>query len=136
MLRLEGAAERLKSGGVEPVTVNRTFTEWERLPFAPKTVTLPEPPLAPAEIESVAVAVPFGLRDTLVGLIDQVLHAGQSGGGEVERETVPLKPFTLFRIIVDVPVVPAGMLRLLGFAVMAKSGLGFDWTTTKEIVTL
>jgi len=66
----------------------------------------------------------LGLRATLVGLIDHVLHWGwgQRGGGDVERDTVPLKPLRLVSVIVEVPEEPAMMVRLEGVAVIAKSG--------------
>ena len=49
---------------------------------------------------------------------------------------VPLKPLRLVRVIVDLPVVPAGILRPLGLAVIAKSGAGVDETTVKVTSTL
>ena len=48
---------------------------------------------------------------------------------------VPLNPLTLLNVIVDVLVEPAGMLRKVGFALIAKSGPG-GWPTVKNIVTL
>ncbi len=39
-------------------------------------------------------------------------------------------------MIVDLPVVPAGILRLLGLAVIVKSGAGVDETTVKVTSTL
>ena len=50
--------------------------------------------------------------------------------------TVPLKLLRLVRVIVDLPVVPAGILRLLGLAVIVKSGGGEDGTTVKVTLTL
>ena len=50
--------------------------------------------------------------------------------------TVPLKPLILVRVMVDLPVVPAGILRLLGLAVIVKSGAGVDETTVKVTSTL
>ena len=38
-------------------------------------------------------------------------------------------------MIVDLPVVPAGILRLLGLAVIVKSGAGVDETTVKVTLT-
>jgi len=40
----------------------------------------------------------------------------------VERLTVPVKPRTLVRLIVDCPVSPCRRFRKVGFAVMRKSG--------------
>ena len=42
----------------------------------------------------------------------------------------------LVRVIVDLPVVPAGILRLLGLAVIVKSGAGVDETTVNVTLTL
>ena len=42
----------------------------------------------------------------------------------------------LVRVIVDLPVVPAEILRLLGLAVIVKSGTGVDETTVKVTSTL
>jgi len=39
-------------------------------------------------------------------------------------------------VIVDLPVVPAGILRLLGLAVIVKSGAGVDETTVNVTLTL
>jgi len=39
-------------------------------------------------------------------------------------------------MIVDLPVVPAGIVRLLGLAVIVKSGAGVDETTVKVTSTL
>ena len=50
--------------------------------------------------------------------------------------TVPLKLLRLVRVIVDLPVVPAGILRLLGLAVIVKSGGGEDGITVKVTLTL
>ena len=50
--------------------------------------------------------------------------------------TAPLKLLRLVRVIVDLPVVPAGILRRLGLAVIVKSGGGEDGTTVKVTLTL
>ena len=54
--------------------------------------------------------------------MDHVLHAGQRGGGDVVRDTVPLKLLRLVSVIVDAAEEPAVMVRLDGVAVIAKSG--------------
>ena len=45
-----------------------------------------------------AAAAPPETRLTLVGAIDQVGQPGQTGGGEVLKFTVPLKPLRLFTL--------------------------------------
>jgi len=47
-----------------------------------------------------------------------------------------LNPLTLVRVIVEVAVEPAGIVRLLGLAVIVKSGGGEDGTTVKVTLTL
>jgi len=42
----------------------------------------------------------------------------------------------LVRVIVDLPVVPAGTFRLLGLAVIVKSGARGDETTVNVTLTL
>ena len=55
-----------------------------------------------------------------------MLHAGhgggQAGGGVVESVTMPLSPFTLVRVMLETAEEPAVINRLLGTAVIAKSG--------------
>lgn len=75
MMKLLGTAEMVKSGA-GTITVKSTLTECDRLPLTPETVTLPEPPPVPPNIESIACVVPFGATRTFVGFTDQVLHIG------------------------------------------------------------
>lgn len=50
-----------------------------------------------------ALAAPPETKLTLAGFIPQVGQLAQSGGGDVLRLTVPLKPFRLFtEIVLDV----------------------------------
>jgi hypothetical protein len=90
----------------------------------PKTVTLSEIACVPENIVRVAFALPFGLRATLEGVIDQVLHwgEGQRAGGDVDRDTIPLNPSRLLSVIVEVPEEPAMRVRLDGVAIIAKLG--------------
>jgi hypothetical protein len=66
----------------------------------------------------------------LVGLIVAV----NPFEAETVRNTVLLNPFTPPREIVDVPNVPAAMVRLAGLAVMVKSGVGSAFTITDTLV--
>ena len=76
-VRLDGLAEMAKSGAT---VVKITLTECVRLAMVPLTGMVNEFPgpgkVVPANIVSVAVAVPFGLRATLVALSDQLLQPG------------------------------------------------------------
>ena len=49
--------------------------------------------------------------------------------------TVPLNPLRLVTIMVEVPVDPAGIVRLLGLAVIEKSAAEPDETTVKATST-
>jgi hypothetical protein len=132
-----GLAAIVKSGCAW-TTLKVTRTEWDSVPLVPVTVMFPVAPWVPAIIVRVEVAVPLRGRLTVLGLMDHTLHCGegQRGEGEVCSEIVPLKPFTLERVIVEVAVEPAGIERLVGFAVIVKSGGGDDETTVKATLTL
>ena len=128
-VRLPGLAEIVKSGP-EAIVVNTTVVERAMLPLTPETVIETDCPgpgqLVPANIVSVDDTVPLAFRVTLEGLIDQKLHPGdgQAGEGDVLRETGPLKLSMLVNEIRAVPLCPAVILRLLGFAVIVKVGPG------------
>lgn len=95
------------------------------VPFTGMPKDFPGPgKTVPAKIERDAVAVPPGLKVTVVGLIDQPLQPGweHSGGEGTNRFTAPLSPFTLVTVIVDDAELPSTMDRLAGFAEIAKSG--------------
>ena len=49
--------------------------------------------------------------------------------------TVPLNPFRLVRTMVDAPEEPAGIVRLFGLAVIAKSDVEPDGTIVKATLT-
>jgi len=89
-------------------------------------VTFPEVANPPANIVSVDVAVPFEGNVTLVGLMDHVVHAGQSGGGGTDRFTVPEKPSRLVRMSAELFCDPVGIVRKIGLAVTAKLGCAVD----------
>jgi len=70
----------------------------------------------------IEVAVPPGGRSTPDGLIPQLGHEAQSGGGDVVSLTVPLKLLMLVSTIWDLPVDPATTVWLDGLAEIVKSG--------------
>jgi hypothetical protein len=43
------------------------------------------------------------------------------------RVTVPVKPFSVAMVIVELPVAPALTVTLVGFAEMEKSGAAVTW---------
>ncbi len=49
--------------------------------------------------------------------------------------TVPLNPFRLVTTIVEMPEEPAGIVRLFGLAVIAKSGVEPKGTMVKATLT-
>ena len=49
--------------------------------------------------------------------------------------TVPLNPFRLVTTMVDVPEEPAGIVRLFGLAVIAKSDVEPEGTMVKATLT-
>jgi hypothetical protein len=61
--------------------------------------------------------------DMLLGL--QLMVSPVVGLAEVDRDTVPVKPFWLVMVVVKLPVVPALNETLDGAAEMLK--LGVDW---------
>ena len=65
----------------------------------------------------------------LVGLIVAVNPLD----AETVRSTVLPNPFTVCRLIVDVPELPAAMLRLVGFARIVKSAW-FENTLTDIVI--
>jgi hypothetical protein len=83
------------------------------------------------ETVSMLVPVPPEDRETLAVLNVAV---GPLFDTEVARLTIPAKPLRLTRVIVDVADIPAGNVKLVGFADIEKSGGGGPMTPT-PIVT-
>lgn len=79
---------------------------------------------------SVEVAFPPLDRVMLEGLREAVRPVGVTA---VDRLTVPLNPNRLEAVIVDVPVEPAGTVRVAGFAVTAKLG-GFNGLSLRNLM--
>ena len=78
-------------------------------------VTVPGVALLDAASVSVLVSI------VLVGLNDAVTPAGND---DVDKLTVPAKPFSGATLIVLVPLLPCETVKLLGFAESAKLGAG------------
>jgi hypothetical protein len=77
--------------------------------------------------ESVVELSPPGLTRRL----ERRREAVSPGDEEIERPTVPVKLFTLVKVIVDIPVVLISRLVALGLAPMVKSaGRTVTVTTT------
>src|SRR5215471_2955953 len=103
-----------------------------KLPDVPVIVTVTVPVVAALLAVSVNVLVAvagFGLKDAVTPL----------GRPDVDKLTLPLKPFCGVTVIVLVPLVPWVMLRPLGDAERVKLGLGPDvgqWLTRLVALTL
>jgi hypothetical protein len=81
-------------------------------------VALTVRPLAPAEPPHVITE--FAVPVTVGGLNEQE----KPNGPFAAREMVPVKPFMLVTVMVDVPVlVPAAALTVVGLAVTPNSGV-------------
>lgn len=97
-----------------PATVIDKVTERDSAPLLPVTWTVN----VPVEfVVIVRVAVPAPLM--LAGFTTAPIPAELT----VVKETVPENPLNPVTVMVDVAKEPAGMLRLLGLAVTAKSGV-------------
>lgn len=109
-----------------PATVIDNVTERDSAPLLPFTWTV-NVPVEFVVIVSVAVPVPF----MLAGFTTAPIPAEPT----VVRETAPENPLNPVTVIVDVAVEPAGMLRLLGLAVIAKSGV-VDPASTASLIEI
>jgi ribosomal protein L30/L7E len=120
-----GLADIVKSGGGGLTTVNLTTTLCDKLPLVAVTLMAHVVAGAAAEVVNVrmAEAVPPDVRVILVGLRLHCGQAGQSGGGVVERLTMPANPLKLDNVIVDLALDPACTFCELGLAAIEKSGV-------------
>jgi len=107
-------------------TVRLILTECDRVPDLPLTRTLKVPVVA--ELPTVNVSVLAEVEE--FGLKVAVTPAGRL---DAEKLTLPVKPRIGLMVIVDVPVLPRGTLRLLGDAERLKFGPGF---TVRAIVVV
>jgi hypothetical protein len=83
-------------------------------------------------VETVNADVPAPPPDrVMLGKLSDIL--GPEGEIEAAKLMVPLNPFRLISVIVEAPEDPAGMVRLLRLAVMAKSGCGEGLTVTATL---
>lgn len=117
----EAAPEGLRQMIPPLGTVTVTATAWDSDPLAPVTWT-GKVPLEFAWMVSVAVPEPV----TLVGLMDALTPIGLV----TANETVPENPFSDVTVIVEVSEEPAVSVRLLGLALMKKSGVEGPWTAS------
>jgi len=106
-VKVVGDVERLKL--CANVTVRLTVVVCVRLPDLPVTVTV----AVPAVAEALAVKVNVLLDVAGLGLKLAVTPLGKP---DVDRLTLPLKPFAGVIVIVLVPAVPCTILSVLGLA--------------------
>lgn len=112
-LRLEGAAESVKPGGVVIVSVTVVLTTVA--PEVPETVTVAFPMAAFAAAVNVSA---------LLWLLERALKDAVTpvGSPDAARVTVPLKPVCGVIVMVLVPVAPSATLTLAGDADSVKVG--------------
>ena len=84
-------------------------------------------------ISIVEAAVPLGLRNTLEGESMMTGSRGWNGMMEPVRETVPLKPPRLWRVMLAKPEKPCWTLKKMGDAVTVKSGTGLEDTVRVRV---
>lgn len=115
MLRVEGEAERLKSG--PEVSVREIVVVPVRLAQTPLIVTVNVPSAAVAlalRVSVLLLAVPAGLKDAVTPL----------GRPKADKLTTPLKPLSGLMLMALVAVFPWTTLKLLGEAVSVKLPAG------------
>lgn len=111
MVRLLGAAERVKFGG--GFTVRESVVELDRFPDEPVMVTVAAPVVAVPLAVSVSVLVPV----VPAGLNEAVTPLGKP---EADKLTAPLKPPCGLTVMLLVPLAPWMMVKLLGDAASVK----------------
>jgi hypothetical protein len=106
-------------------TMTETVTLWDSDPLVPVTcaVKLPDELLLTVRVAFPDVAM-------LVGLIVAV----RPDDAVTVRETVPENPLIGLTTIVEVALVPLGVVRLDGMALMVKSGAGL--LTVRDTLTV
>ena len=103
---------------------------WDRVPLVPVIVTVNVPVVV--ELHD-SVEVPDVPRVTLVGLRVQVRPVGETVEVSV---TVPVNPFTLVTVMVEVAVAPTVVETLVGLAVTVKSRTVKATVADAELVPL
>ena len=111
------------------MTVSATVAVWVRPPLVAVIVIVYVPGGVLWRVRTVKVDVPDP-PEVSETLLELRLSLGPVGEQTAERDTVPVKPLMLARLIVTVPEVPATKLRELTSVLRLKS-----WTLT-VIVTV
>ncbi len=106
------------------MTVSTTVVVWVRPPLVAVIVIVYVPGGVLWRVRTVKVDVPDP-PEVSETLLELRLSLGPVGEQTAERDTVPVKPLMLARLIVTVPDVPATRLRELILALRLKS-----WTLT------
>ena len=115
---LPGLADIVKSGDDGCVTNTVILMVWEREPLVPVTVTVKFPGEEPARLHVDDPEPP----EMLLGL--QLTESPVDGEAEVERLTVPAKPFWAETVALKKPASPELKVTPDGVAVRLKSGDG------------
>src|SRR5262245_12962683 len=129
---LDGLAERLKSGVGAGFTVMDTGAERVSPPPDPVAFTMKLPSVAVLDALTV-IMVLFPVVD--IGL-NVTLNPAGSGVVPVPKETLPVKPPVLVIVMVlEALAIPRTTVKLVGFAVSEKSGVG-GWLTVRLMVAV
>jgi len=107
--------------------VRKTEVEFVKVPEVPVMVTVTVTGAAVVLAASVSVLAPA----VLVGLNEAVTPLGRP---EVDKVTLPLKPFCGVTVMVLVPLVPWVIAKLLGNAESTKFGTGTGFTVRETVV--
>lgn len=113
----------------DDVTVMVTVVLWETLPSVPVTVTVYVPadtdePTATVSVEELPAVTEVGFK----------LAVGPEGETVAVRLTVPAEPLVTAVLIVDVPLLPCAIDRLVGLALIEKSLVGAVTVTETDVL--
>jgi hypothetical protein len=128
IVRLAGLAERVKSGVGGALTVRLTGILRVKPPPTPVIVTVAGPVVAVLDAAKVRV-----LAFPVVG-VGLKLAVTPAGNSLALNATLPVKPPVRVIVIVLVPLAPRLIVKLVGFAASAKSGVGCGFTVRLIVV--
>jgi hypothetical protein len=132
MPMLEPTGPMEKSGFETAFTITDTPVECEMVPLTPVTTTVYEPNDVDKVVRTDRLEVPPPPEENvMLEALREIV--GPEGVMKAERLTVPANPFTLNTVMVEVLVVPAGTIRMLGLGDTAKSPCGGGLTVTVTV---
>ena len=113
----------------DEVTVTATDVLWETLPSVPVTVTVYEPagtdePTVTVNVEELPAVTEGGFNEAV----------GPEGETFDVRLIVPADPLVTAVLIVEVPLLPCAIDRLVGLALIEKSFVGAVTVTVTDVL--